>query len=187
MKKAFAKWLLNLLGWKVNGGIPKEIRKSVVIAAPHTSNWDLLYTILTFYVLEVPLKFTIKKELDKPVIGAILKSFGAIFIDRSPKKAGLRRRSMVDAMAELFDSNEELFIVVTPEGTRSYAPKWKTGFYWVATKAQVPITMGYIDYKHKQTGIGPIFQPTGDVDHELQEIMDFYKSKTGKFPEKGVL
>lgn len=187
MKKAFAKWLLKTLGWTVQGSMPDDIKKSVVIAAPHTSNWDLLYTILTFYVLDIPLRFTIKKELEKPVVGPILKSFGAIFVDRSPKKAGMKRKSMVEAMTDLFNEREELYIVVTPEGTRSYAPKWKTGFYWTAKNANVPITLGFIDYKHKIAGIGPIVKASGDIDKQMAELRSFYLDKTGCYPEKGVL
>jgi 1-acyl-sn-glycerol-3-phosphate acyltransferase len=111
---------------------------------------------------------------------------GAIPIDRSPKKDGDARKSMVDAMADLFNERESLAVMVTPEGTRAYVPEWKTGFYYVALKAGVPIFLGFLDYKNKIAGIGPAIHPSGDVEKDIETMKAFYRTKTGKYPELGV-
>jgi 1-acyl-sn-glycerol-3-phosphate acyltransferase len=89
-------------------------------------------------------------------------------------------------MIDLFNERESLVVLVTPEGTRKYAEKWKTGFYYVALGANVPIVLGYLDYKEKAAGIGPKIQPTGDIDADLEAIKSFYRTKTAKFPEQGI-
>lgn len=109
---------------------------------------------------------------------------GGIAIDRSPKKAGEERKSMTEAMVELFEKNKELAVMVTPEGTRSLRTKWKTGFYHVAVGAGVPIALGYLDYKKKEAGVGKIIYPSGDMQKDMREIMIFYKDISGKHPEK---
>ena len=117
----------------------------------------------------------------------ILKFFGVIPIDRKKKAGGLsKKNSMVDAMVQLFQEREELVIMITPEGTRKYVPRWKTGFYHVAKRANVPIVLGYLDYKKKHAGIGPVVVPGEDIDKDLDTIMDFYRGVKGKFPEQGV-
>jgi 1-acyl-sn-glycerol-3-phosphate acyltransferase len=185
MNKILSKWLFRMSGWKVVGGFPPEVKKAVMVAAPHTSNWDFLWCRCAFYIMGVPLRFTIKKELMKFPFGALLTAMGAIPIDRTPKK-GLGKRSMVDAMVELFDEREQLVVLVTPEGTRKYAPKWKSGFYHVAIGAKVPIVLGYLDYEKKEAGVGPVFQTTGDMEADLESIKAFYRTKKAKYPENGV-
>ena len=183
-------WLAKLWfwlnGWKIEGELMKGINKAVMTAAPHTSNWDFVWARASFYILRVPLNYTIKKEFIKGPLGWMLKSMGAIPIDRSPKVEGQPRRSTVDAMVDLFNEREQLYVMVTPEGTRKYVPEWKTGFYYTALKAGVPIVVGFVDYKDKVAGIGPIIYPTGDVDADIEKLKAFYRTKTGKFPENGV-
>ena len=185
MAKLLSRFIFWITGWKVEGGFDKDIKKAVMIAAPHTSNWDLLYCRCAFYIMGVPLKFTIKKELMGFPFGGLLRSMGAIAIDRSAK-GGFRKRSMVDAMADLFDETDQLVVLVTPEGTRKYAPRWKTGFYRVAQQAKVPMVLGYLDYKLKHAGVGPVYDATGDMTADIEKIKDFYRTKTAKFPGKGV-
>ncbi len=156
-----------------------------MVAAPHTSNWDLVYARAALYILRVPVKFTIKKEWVRFPLSLILYPLGAIPIDRQPK--GIRRTSMVDTMVALFEQREHLIILVTPEGTRKYAKKWKSGFYFTALRANVPIVLGYLDYRDKEAGIGGVFQPTGDRDKDVEEIKAFYRTKTAKFPENGII
>ena len=186
MIKQIARLAFKITGWKQVGNYPKELKKAVMIAAPHTSNWDLFYARAAFFIMEVPLKFTIKKESLKGPMAPVLRWLGAIPIDRNRKQASLNKQnSLVNAMIELFD-RDELVIMITPEGTRNYAPKWKTGFYHVAVGANVPIVLGYLDYKEKHAGIGPIIYPTGNLEEDLEKILSFYRTKTGKHPEKGV-
>jgi 1-acyl-sn-glycerol-3-phosphate acyltransferase len=176
-----------LTGWKKVGQYPDNTPKSVMIAAPHTSNWDFFYARAAFFLLRIPVKTTIKKEAMFFPMNLILKSFGVIPVDRNKKVGGLsKKNSMVDAMIQLFDERDELVIMITPEGTRKYVPRWKTGFYHVAKRANVPIILGYLDYKKKHAGIGPVIYPGEDIDQDLKTIMDFYRGVSGKYPEQGV-
>lgn len=174
-------------GWKVSGGYPANLPKSVMIAAPHTSNWDLVYARAAFFIMDVPVRFTVKKEAMRFPLGLLLKWMGAIPIDRQRKNKSLgKKSSVVDAMINLYKEREKLVVLITPEGTRSYVPKWKTGFYHVALGANVPILLGFLDYKKKIAGIGPAVYPTGNVEEDMNKILDFYREVTAKYPENGV-
>ena len=168
------------------GGVPKGVDQAVLIAAPHTSNWDLLYARCAFFIMRFPLRYTIKKEIMFFPLGNILKAMGAIAIDRSPKTGLTKKKSMVEAMIDLFKTNKQLVIMITPEGTRSYAKRWKSGFYRIAEGASVPIILGYLDYKKKHAGLGPVFMPTGNMEEDIEKIKEFYRPIQAKYPEKGV-
>lgn len=179
-----AKFLYWLAGWKLDNNMPKDIRRCVMIASPHTSNWDLYYARLAFVLMKIPVRFTVKKEWLKFPFNLLMKPIGAIGIDRSPKTGSTERKSMVEAMADLFKDREELVVLVTPEGTRSLATKWKSGFYYVAVAANVPIALGYLDYANKIAGVGKVVYPSGNYNKDMKEIMDFYKDIKGRYPEK---
>ncbi len=152
-----------------------------MVAAPHTSNWDLLYARAAFFLMGIPVRFTVKKEwVDNPLVGGLMRSLGALAVDRS------RNNSLVDGMVKLFNEREELIIMITPEGTRKYQPKWRKGFYFVAQGANVPILLGFLDYKNKEAGVGPAVYPTGDYEADLEKIKAYYRTKTGRYPEQGV-
>ncbi len=186
MMKLVAQFIFFLTGWKQVGTYPKELKKSVMIAAPHTSNWDFLFARAAFFIMDIPVKVTVKKESFKGPMKFLLNWFGAIPIDRNRKADTLNKKNnMVNAMIELFE-RDELVVLITPEGTRNYAPRWKTGFYHLAVGAKVPIVLGYLDYKEKHAGIGPVIYPTGNLEEDLETIMAFYRTKTGKYPEKGI-
>ncbi|MFA0964199.1 1-acyl-sn-glycerol-3-phosphate acyltransferase [Roseivirga sp. BDSF3-8] len=186
MVRALAKFLFFVSGWRLGGKFPADVKKAVMVAAPHTSNWDLVYARAAFYLMGIPVRFTIKKEWIKGPMGWFLKKLGAIAIDRQKFKSADKRGSSVAAMIELFDSREELVVLVTPEGTRKYAEKWKTGFYYVALGAKLPIVLGYLNYKEKVAGIGPAIQPTGDIEIDMEKIKDFYRKIPAKYPDQGV-
>ena len=176
--------IFRLMGWKTGPTIPANYPQCVVIAAPHTSNWDLILAIGALEILKINAKYTIKKEWTRFPFKWLIQSTGGVPVDRSPKKEGEERRSTVDALSELFISNKVLALLVTPEGTRKKVTKWKTGFYQVALKAKVPILMGYVDYQNKEAGIGSIIHPTeGGFEKDMRIIMDFYSKKKPKFPE----
>ena len=180
----FFKLIFNLKKWKLNPDCPKEAKNCIMIAAPHTSNWDFVYAMVALRKLGLFPRFTIKKEFNKPLLGAWIKSLGALWIDRSPKKAGDKRKSMIEVMVELIEeSKEPLTVLVTPEGTRSKTEEWKTGFYYTALEAKVPICMAYMDYEKRETGVGLCFMPSGDINADMKIIMDFYANLKGKFPE----
>lgn len=176
------KWL----GWKIVGDVPAEIHKAVLVIAPHTSNWDFFYGMSTIYIKRIPAKFAIKKEAMFFPLGPILKWIGAIPINRSLQATSGKKLNQVAMMTELLEKRQKLLLIIAPEGTRKYVTKWKTGFYHIATKAEVPIVLGYLDYANKEAGIGPILYPTGDIEKDMEQIQDFYKTKTAKYPEQGV-
>lgn len=187
MFKLIARFCFWLTGWKQVGKYPPELKKAVMIAAPHTSNWDFFYARAGFFIMGVPVRTTIKKEAMFFPLNLVLQFFGVIPIDRNKKGDGLRKQnSLVDAMINLFEERENLVILITPEGTRRYVPRWKTGFYHVARGANVPIVLGYLDYEKKHAGVGPVVYPSDDVDADLAKILDFYREIKGKYPENGV-
>ena len=184
MGKRLAKFLLWLSGWKLNMDIPKEVYRCVIIAAPHTSNWDIWYARLGFFIMGIPLRFTIKKEWTRFPFGLFVKPMGGLGIDRSPRPDTGKRPSYVELMAALFDEHDQIAVMVTPEGTRSLSPKWKTGFYYVAKEAGVPICLGYLDYKNKEAGVGGFVHPSDNMEADMKRIMDFYRPIEGKYPEQ---
>ena len=169
--------ILSLAGWKINGVKPKE-KKYVILAAPHTSNWDFPLARLTNSKLEINLKLLMKESWFFFPVNHILKYLGVVPVDRS-KPGGL-----INHVVGLFNTNEEFVFTIAPEGTRSYVEYWKTGFYTIAVKAKVPIALAYVDYTRKETGVGPIIYPSGDADKDFEKIMTFYRTISPKFPEK---
>ncbi|PIY08766.1 MAG: acyltransferase [Flexibacter sp. CG_4_10_14_3_um_filter_32_15] len=184
---ALFRFLFRLRSWKIvrSQEVTQEIlERCVLIASPHTTNWDAIYTIAWFDIAKINWRFTIKKEWIKPPFGKMLLNMGAIGIDRRPKIVGEERPSMVQAMANLFTENEKLAVVFTPEATRNKVTEWKMGFYYAAKLANVPIVLGYLDYQKREAGVTKFIIPSDDMEADLKEIMDFYKDKKGKYPEK---
>ena len=183
MFENLAEQSLGLMGWKIDNHWDLNINQCVMIAAPHTSNWDALYARLALKALGVNVRITIKDSYMKFPLGPFVRAMGGIGINRRPKKEGEARPSMVDLMSDLFKTHEKLVMLVTPEATRAKQEKWKTGFYHVAINAGVPIALAYMDYDKKTTGIGKIIYPTGDYEKDMAEIMAFYAQINPKFPE----
>ena len=181
MIKKLSAFIYHSLGWKAEGEIPSDIKKYILLAAPHTSNWDFFYGRLFFLMKGIPLKFFIKKEWYFFPFNYLFKALGGVPINRGTSE------NLTDQIAQVFNNYEELAIMIPPEATRSYNPNWKKGFYYISQKAKVPIVLGYIDYENKIGGFGPIFHITDDVDKDIESIKDFYKGIKGKFPEQGIL
>tara|TARA_B110000483_G_scaffold118993_1_gene143782 strand:- start:12 stop:563 length:552 start_codon:yes stop_codon:yes gene_type:complete len=175
---------MSLLGWKVHKKLPAGVDRCVMIASPHTSNWDFVFTRSAFSILNIPVRFTIKDTWFKFPLNLIFGPLGGIAINRKPRKEGEERPSTVEAMAALFEKNKNLVVLVTPEGTRSYREEWKSGFYHVAKMANVPICLGYVDYKNKVAGVGMTVYPSDDIAADMKIIMRFYKDIAPKHPEK---
>ena len=182
MIRKIVRFLLKKTGWTIDEHLPPAISKCIVIAAPHTSNWDLYYMMAAFSVYRLRIRFTIKKEWMRFPFSLFIKPIGGIAIDRSPRKDG-NRPSFVEAMTELFNNHQELIIAITPEGTRSRNDQWKTGFFHVARAANVPIVLGYIDYGRKVAGLGKVIYPE-TLEQTLEEMNAFYSTITPKYPEK---
>ena len=172
---------MTAFGWKIDYNLPKEFNRCVLIAAPHTSNWDFLFCMLTFKVLKVPYKFTIKKQWFRFPFNLIIKPLGGVPIDTFKNS---HKKNTVELMANFFKMNENFTMTVTPEGSRSLRNEWKSGFYHVAKLAKVPICLGYLDYKSKTAGVGGVVYPSENMKKDLGTIMNFYKSKSPKYPEK---
>jgi len=176
MKKWLAHWFLRRGGWKIEGQ-PPEDKHFVLIAAPHTSNWDLPYLLAFATVFDIKVSWLAKHSLFYPPMGWVLRALGGIPIVRHKKS------NVVDAMVEEFASRSELVLVVPTEGTRSRVECWKSGFYHIAIGAGVDIVPSYLDYGNKRGGFGPALNPTGDLAVDMQYFREFYADKTGKFPE----
>ena len=184
MRKFIGSLVIKVLGWKIDRNIPKEVfGKCVVIAAPHTSNWDFPIAIYGMKALGVNLRYTIKRSWMRFPTGWFFKILGGIGVDRRPQTEGGEKLNLVDAIAALFDKYKQLTVIVQAEGTRSLRTKWKTGFYYIAKKAKVPIALGYLDYKKKIAGIGKLIWPSENMEKDMREIMEFYKDIPPKHPE----
>lgn len=179
--KFLSKVIFKISGWHVAGHIPPHIKKSIMIAMPHTSNWDFFFARCAFYIMGVDVRYTIKKEAMVGPLGFLLKKMGAIPVDRS------KNNSLVSAMVDILKQADKMVIMITPEGTRKYQPRWRKGFYHAALGANVPIILGYLDYPKKEAGVGPVFYPTGDIEADMEKIKEFYRTKKGKYPENGIL
>ena len=183
MFEKLAEQSLAAMGWELDNHWPDDLEQCVMIAAPHTSNWDTLYARLALKALGVNVRITIKDSYMKLPFGPFVRAMGGIGIDRRPKQEGDPRPSMVQLMTDLFKVHPKLVMLVTPEGTRSKQEQWKTGFYHVAVNAGVPIALAYMDYEKKKTGVGKVVYPTGDYEKDMHEIMEFYAQIAGKIPE----
>ncbi|MBP6764287.1 MAG: lysophospholipid acyltransferase family protein [Rubrivivax sp.] len=175
LMRALSRAFLRLNGWQVEGSLPPDARKSVLIAAPHTSNWDLPYTLMVAFSLRLNIYWMGKESLFRGPLGPLMRWLGGIAVDRS------KNNNLVSASAQaIVQSTGPVQLVVPPEGTRGKTRHWKTGFYFIALQAQVPIVLAYMDYQRKRSGLGPSFTPTGDVDKDMAEIKRFYAGIKGK-------
>ena len=173
------RWLsvafLRLTGWQVVGQLPENAAKSVLIAAPHTSNWDLPYTLMMAFALRLNVYWIGKSSLFQPPFRGVMMWLGGIPVDRA------QSNNLVAASSQaIMKATGPLQLIVPPEGTRSGTRYWKTGFHYIAAAAGVPIVMAYIDYDKKIGGLGPIFQTTGDIQADMVAIKAFYAGVKGK-------
>ena len=183
IRKRLAACILKLLGWRAVNTIPPHIKKAIAIGAPHTSYWDAVYWVLLRYIVDWPTKAIVKKQAFFFPIGLLWQCMGAIAVDR----AHIRKKTkLILMLMDIFKKSEKLFLAIMPEGARSYAPRWKTSFYKIAVKLNLPILLIYIDYSQKEVGAGKVIYPTGNLNEDLQTIQTFYIKKIGKHPEKGV-
>ncbi|HEX4945166.1 MAG TPA: lysophospholipid acyltransferase family protein [Blastocatellia bacterium] len=171
---------LRLFGWRMEGRKP-DLDKFVLIAAPHTSNWDVLVMLGVAFAFRAELFWIGKDSLFRGPFNALLRWLGGIPIDRSGGQ------NLVAKTAELFAERDKLILAIAPEGTRKKVRHWKTGFYYIAHTAGVPIVMGFIDFQRKVAGVGPTLTPTGDIEADMQKLQAFYANIAGKHQEQSGL
>jgi len=182
IKSLFRFIFCTLMGWKTKGNAPKEIKKYIIIVAPHTSNWDFIIGILARPLLEINhVKFIGKSQLFKPPYGWIFRKLGGYPVDRT------KSNNLVEAVVNIYNEKEEFAIAIAPEGTRKYVGKLKTGFYHIAIGAKIPIVTAGFDFPTKTVIVNSPFYPTGNLDSDMLEIMDQFKEIRGKHPEKGII
>ncbi len=177
IRSLVAKGILRLFGWTTCSLLPEGISKAVLIVAPHTSYWDFVIGRLTFGASKVKVRVLIKEEAFFFPIGCLLRMLGGVPVARGKKN------NMVEKAVEYLSEHNDLVVVITPEGSRRLVKQWKKGFYMIAVKAKVPIALGFIDYKKKIGGVGPMLYPSGDFENDLITIQDFYKGITACHPE----
>ncbi len=177
--RGFSRLFLRWTGWTVEGALPAHAHKAVLIAAPHTSNWDLPYTLMVAFCLDLQIYWMGKASIFAFPFGGVMRWLGGIAVDRS------KNNNLVAASADAIRTADgPVQLIVPPEGTRGKVREWKTGFYFIAQQAQVPIVLAYMDYERKRSGLGPVFVPTGDVERDMQSIKTFYAGIKGRRPDK---
>ena len=173
--RAMSIGFLKATGWTLDGQAPAGHPKCVLIAAPHTSNWDLPYTLMVAFALRMNIHWMGKRQIFRWPFGGLMRWLGGIAVDRS------QSTNLVAASAKaLRDAEGSVHLVIPPEGTRSQTRHWKTGFYWIAHEAGVPIVLAYMDYPRKLSGLGPVFTPTGDIEADMLQIKAYYAQYKGK-------
>ena len=166
---------LRLTGWTIEGSLPAHAAKSVLIAAPHTSNWDLPYTLMLAFSLHLRVYWMGKQSLFRAPFGGVMRWLGGIPVNREQSS------NLVASSAQAMRAAKgPMQLIVPPEGTRGKTRHWKTGFYYIAQEAGVPIMLAFVDYGRKVGGLGPVFEPTGDLDADMATIKAFYAPIKGK-------
>ena len=174
-----SKFIFNsILGWKLASDFPKDIKKYVVIAAPHTSWQDFPIGILARNTSGIKINFIGKNSLFKGPFGFIFRSLGGTPVDRS------QSNNLVEAIVKVFNEKEEFRLALSPEGTRKKVDKWKTGFYYIAKGAKVPIVMATLDFANKHVKISEPYYTTDDKEKDFQHFENFYKGVQGKKPDQ---
>lgn len=167
--------LLHWRGWTIVGEPPK-LRKFVVIVAPHTSNWDFFIFLALKFSLKLKVNFVGKHTIFVWPFDWILRRLGGRPVDRS------KSQNIVNAIVELFNENDEFIFALSPEGTRSYKDHWKSGFYYIAVKAKVPIQTCFLDTTNRTLGFGPLIEPSGDLQQDQDLLRSIYQDKRGINP-----
>jgi 1-acyl-sn-glycerol-3-phosphate acyltransferase len=176
LKKWIGKAFLEAAGWKMDGARP-TLDRYVIIAAPHTSNWDLPFMLAMAFVYDIPVRWMGKHTLFKAPFGPFFERLGGIPIVRN------RPGGIVAQMVDHFAESESLVLMVPAEGTRGHVDYWKSGFYHIARAADVPVVLSYLDFGKKVGGIGPAVELTGDIRSDMDKIRQFYAGKQGFRPE----
>ncbi len=175
--RAVARGLLRLGGWTAVGGTP-DVPKAVIIAAPHTSNWDGIWALIYKVAVGLDVHFFGKHTLFWFPLGNLLRALGGVRLDRGAPG------SSIETVLKAFAANESYYFGLAPEGTRRLRPHWKTGFYRIAERADVPVILGFMDFGKRRIGLGPTLELSGDREADMARIAAFYADIDGRHPEK---
>ena len=179
MKKQLYKFIFyRLLGWKLIGTIDANVKKCVIAVIPHTCNFDFFLGLFSRGIIGLEMNFVGKKELFKFPLGWYFRNVGGAPLDRSGGK------NNVDATVEVFNKREVFRLALSPEGTRKKVTELRTGFYYIALKANVPIIPVAFDYSKKEVRIGNPVSITGNYEEDMKKILPHYKDAVGKIPER---
>ncbi len=177
LTQTIARSLMSLFGWRIEfDGVP-NLPKLILVGAPHTSNWDFVLTLITFFALSVRISWMAKHTFFRWPLKGVLTWLGGVPVNRANRDNGI-----VDQTIKAFDSQDKFIIAVMPEGTRSKVGRWKTGFYHIAQGAGVPIVSVRFDYGRKVMGIGPTIEPSGDMAADMARIQSVFATIKGKNP-----
>ncbi|MFP6801706.1 MAG: 1-acyl-sn-glycerol-3-phosphate acyltransferase [Pseudomonadales bacterium] len=167
--------VLSVFGWQKAGQVPSA-RNMVIIAAPHTSNWDFIFLLAAAYSFGISVNWLGKDSLFRSPLGPILRFLGGVPVDRS------KRNNLVQSLSAQIEHGSGIALVIPPSGTRRKTEHWKSGFYRIAEAAQIPLVCGYLDYEKKEAGLGLAFLPS-DLSRDMNRIREFYEPIVGKYPE----
>ncbi|MAT95274.1 MAG: acyltransferase [Halioglobus sp.] len=175
MKQRLARGILRAMGWRLEGARP-QLDRYILIAAPHTSNWDFPLMLLFAAAFDIRVRWMAKHSLFYPPMGWLMRALGGLPVVRHEK------RNLVGTMVEAFARAPALVLVVPTEGTRGRSEYWKSGFYHIARQADVAIVPSFLDFGKRRGGFGPGMRPSGDVSADMQYFRDFYRGMRGRFP-----
>lgn len=170
------KFVFAVFGWGFKNEIP-NLPRFVIIVGPHTSNWDFVFGVAAMFILGVKISWLGKHSIFRKPFGGILRWLGGIPIDRSSS------HGVVDTMINQFKRMDKFILALAPEGTRKKVAKWKSGFYHIATGADVPILMACIDYKNKMISFGPLIYPSGNLNADIEVMQLVFENIRGKKPQ----
>jgi len=173
MWKRFWKWVMKLSGWSIHGNLPTDLCKYIITVAPHTSNWDFLVGVMVRESMGFKGRFLGKDSLFVWPLGYFFKTMGGIPVNRSAST------NMVSKIAKIIKESDEFILAIAPEGTRKEVKTWKTGFYFIAVEAGIPIVMAAMDYENKQVSFSDPYFCTGNMDDDLQNIKSYFYQARG--------
>ena len=179
MLQIFWRWFLKAKGWKIEGEIPIDLKKYIVVVAPHTTNWDFIMGLAVRSVMKMETRYLGKKELFSFPFGIIFRSLGGYPVDRS------EHQNLVEEVTKIFDRHDKFSIAIAPEGTRKKVDRIKTGFYHIAEKANIPIILIAMDYERRMVIFSEPLIPRNEVE-DMEKIHTFFRPIKGKYPELGL-
>lgn len=176
MLRTINRWILRVCGWRIDHPFP-DIDRCVIVAAPHTSNWDFIWFVFAHWALGIRVHWLGKHTIFVGPVGWIFRRMGGVSVDRTSSQ------DLVSQLAAELNRAPKMLLALAPEGTRSHVDHWHSGFYHVARAADVPLVLASLDYPRKMVGIGPVIELTGDVAADMDRLRSYYADKVGCRPD----